>query len=207
MMTANVSLAEQYFEQFDGSIRVIAAPSLEEINNKGMRASENNVPYEALGYGLETSKSTPSEEWHDLVGATKSAKDLAQEFGKLLVMGPGFKLLSNNEDQYGPMGALTDIWMFQTQQLQKEPPGIEYRLEVERIIQLIRSENPHIEIWAQITLPPDRDPDAEEWLAYRQYIADLVDGSYIGVYTWDDANQDQLVDTIKQIIENACSGS
>jgi len=206
IMSANSSLAEQYFDQFEGSLRVIGGPSLEMLKEKGERARTVGIPYEGLSYGLETSNSTPDEEWQDLVGSTAKARAVADEYNKYLVMGPGFKLLSANEDKYGSMGALADVWMFQTQQLQKEPPGDKYRQEVDRIINLIRSENPDIVIWAQITLPPDREPDAAEWLAYRDLILDLVDGTYIGVYTWDTVNQDLLISTIKKIFETACEG-
>lgn len=204
VMAANSSLAEEYFDQFEGVLRVIGAPSLAEMKQKAERAAANQTPYEALAYGLETGQSTPDEEWQDLIGSTEKARTLSDEFDKLLVMGPGFKLLSENEDSYGPMGALADIWILQTQQLQKGPPDSEYRREVERIISLIRAENPDIEIWAQITLPPDRPPDAEEWLAYHAEIADLVDGTYIGVYTWDTVPQEQLNAVIEKIIETVC---
>lgn len=206
VMTASSSLSEEYFSQLEGSIRLIGAPSLAELRQKGERAGTSHTPYEGLAYGLETGNSTPDEEWQDLVGSTEKAKGLADEFDKLLVMGPGFKLLSENEESYSPMGALADIWMLQTQQLQKGPPDNEYRREVERIINLIRSQNPDIEIWVQITLPPDRVPDAKEWLAYRAEIADLVDGTYIGVYTWDKVDQDQLIGTIEKIFQTACEG-
>ena len=119
-------------------------------------------------------------------------------------MGPGLRLMSQNEDKYAPMAALTDIWVFQTQRLQKNPPGPAYRQEVERVVNQIRDGNPDIEIWAQITLPPDREPDAEEWLAYRQSIADLVDGTYIGVYTWGSEDTDKLVATIETIFDDVC---
>lgn len=204
IMSASSILAEQYFSEFEGATRIIAAPSLKLLMVKGERALANKVPFEAIGYGLETSKSTPDEEWQDLVESTKKARDLSKKYEKLLVLGPGFKLLSTNEDKYGPMGAFTDIWMLQTQQLQKGPPSIEYRQEIERIVKLIRSENPEVEVWAQITLPPDRVPDANEWLAYHRFIFDLVDGVFIGVYTWDHVDQDHLIETIKTIIETAC---
>lgn len=204
VMTASSALAEQYFDQLEGTIRLIGAPSLAEMQQKAQRAASNQVPYEALAYGLETGKSTPDEEWQDLVGSTEKARLLVEEFDKQLVMGPGFKLLSDNEDQYSPMGALADVWMLQTQQLQKGPPDSEYRREVERIVALVRAENPDIAVWAQITLPPDRAPDADEWLAYRMEIADLVDGTYIGVYTWDAVDQEALTAVISRIIETAC---
>lgn len=205
IMSATSFLAQRYFPKFEGSIRVIGAPSLDEFKDKGTRAMMDKVPFEGLGYGLETSNSTPDEEWRDLLGSTHKANVIADEMNKMLVMAPGFKLMSDNEDMYAPMALEADIWIFQTQQLQKGPPGLEYRGEVERIINLIRSENPEIRIWAQITLPPDREPDASEWLDYRQSIVDLVDGTYIGVYTWETVDPEILVRTINTIFEIACT--
>lgn len=204
VMAASSNLAEQYFPQFEGWIRVLGAPSLATLQQKAGRASQNGTPYEALGYGLETSKSTPVEEWQDLVGSTQKARDLTDQYGKLLLMGPGFRLMSRNEDKYPPMAALSDVWIIQTQRLQVNPPGPVYRQEVEKVVNQIRSGNPNISIWAQITLPPDREPDAEEWLAYRQSIVGLVDGTYIGVYTWDSADADQLAATIEAIFAAVC---
>jgi hypothetical protein len=100
---------------------------------------------------------------------------------------------------------LADIWVLQTQRLQKDFSGSAYRQEVERIVNQIRAGNPNILIWAQITLPPDREPSVEEWLAYHHSIVDLLDGrTYIGVYTWDEADRDQLVATIDAIFDAVC---
>ncbi len=204
VMSSSFRVAEVYFPQLEGWIRVLGAPSLADLQQKAERAEQTGVYYEALGYGLETIKSTPDEEWQDLIGSTQRARDIAGQYDKLLVMGPGFRLMSQNEDKYPSMAALADVWMLQTQRLQINPPGPIYRQEVERIISLIKSANPHISIWAQIILPPDREPNAEEWLAYRQSITDLVDGTYIGVYIWDSADPDQLVATIEAIFATVC---
>jgi hypothetical protein len=204
VMSASSSLAEQYFPHFS-SIRVLGAPSLEILHEKTIKAVENHITYEALGYGLETSESTPDQEWQDPLASILKARELADQAGKLLLMAPGFKLMAENEDLYGEMATLSDIWMLQTQQLQKNPPGPQYRQEVERIINLIRSGNPDIIIWAQITLPPDREPDAQEWSQYHNLIMDLVDGTYIGVYTWDLFDQKILISTIESIFESACN--
>lgn len=204
VMTASFELAGKYFPQLGGWVRVLGAPGLDELKGKGERAQTNGLAYEGLGYGLETSKSTPDEEWKNPISYTQTAKELAEGFGKLLVMGPGFTLMASNEDNYPPMAAQSDIWLFQTQQLQKNPPGPKYRAEVMRIVNLIRSDNPNIKIWAQITLPPDRQPNAAEWLEYRQLIVDLVDGTYIGVYTWDKVDNEIILTTIETIYANVC---
>ncbi len=203
-MSANSTLSELYFPQLTGWIRVLGAPSLEELENKAARAEQSGMPYEVLGYGLETGRSTPDEEWQDLLGSTQKARAIADKYGKLLALGPGFRLMSRNEDKYPSMAALADIWIFQTQRLQVNPPGAIYRQEVERVVNKVKSGNPTIVIWAQITLPPDRDPNSEEWLTYRDSIVDLVNGTYIGVYTWHSAEQDQLIDTMEAIFDSAC---
>lgn len=204
IMSANSNLAEAYFPLFEDAIRVMGAPSLQILNTKATRAADMDLPYEALGYGLETSVSTPAEEWRNMIASTEEAAVLVNQYDKQLLLAPGFKLMSQNETLYSEMASKADIWILQTQQLQKKPPGPEYRQEVERIISLIRAGNPEIIIWAQITLPPDRKPDAEEWLAYRELIVDLVDGTYIGVYTWDIFEESQLLSEISTIVTSVC---
>jgi len=203
-MCATVGLAEIHFPQLGESIRVLGAPSLDTLQRKAENAEQRAIPYEALAYGLEASRSTPEEEWQDLVGSTQKARAIADEHNKLLLMAPGFHLMSENWDAYPAMAALADIWILQTQRLQVNPPGPAYRQEVERVVSQIRSGNPDIVIWAQITLPPDRDPDAEEWIAYQHSIADLVEGAYVGVYTWNSEEPALLVDTIEAIFAALC---
>lgn len=203
VMTATAGMAEEYYPQFDGWIRTIGAPSLEALERKANRAEQDGIPYEALSYGLETSASTPEEEWQDLVGSTRAAKSIADKYGKLLVMGPGFRLMSENEDKYPILAEMADIWMLQTQRLQIVP-GTKYRAEVGRIVDLIHSGNADISIWAQITFPPDRAPDSSEWLAYHESIVDLVSGTYIGIYTWDSVDDEQLVMNAKEIFAQVC---
>lgn len=204
VMSSTLGWAKAYFPQLQGWIRVLGAPSLTGLRQRAARAEQTGVPYEALGYGLETGSGTPDEEWQDLVGSTQRARAIADQHGKLLVMGPGFQLMSQNEDKYPQMAALADIWVFQTQRLQIDPPGPTYRQQVERVINQIKQGNPDISIWAQITLPPDREPNAEEWLAYRESIVDLVDGTYIGAYTWKSTSPDQLLETIEAIFAALC---
>lgn len=187
-------------------MRVLGAPSLAELEEKAEMASQAGLPYEALGYGVETSGMTPDTEWQDLVGSALEARAIAERYGKLLVMGPGFRLMSKNEDKYAPMAALADVWILQTQMLQVTSPGDAYRQDVEQLAGLIRSSNPKIQIWAQITLLPDRPPSAEEWLAFRGAIDDLVDGTYLGIYSWRKADPDVLIAVAEEVYAGACGG-
>jgi hypothetical protein len=200
VMCASVGLAEIHFPALEGWTRALGAPSLEALRQKAEEAKKRGVPYEALSYGLETSRSTPENEWRNLVRSTQEARAIADEYGKLLVMGPGYRLMAQNWDLYPPMAALADMWVIQTQRLQVDPPGTAYREGVRRVADQIRAGNANMTIWAQITLPPDRQPNAQEWLAYRQSIMDLVDGTYIGVYTWQSFDTQVLIATIDEIL-------
>jgi hypothetical protein len=207
VMSATYAMAETYFPQLEGWYRVLGAPSLQELEDRAARAAKDGLAYEAVGYGLETSDPTPDSEWQDMVGSTEKARAIADKYGKQLVMGPGLRLMTANEDKYAPMAALSDVWIFQTQRHQVNPPGEQYRSEVERIVELIRAGNPDVKIWAQITLPRDRAPDAKEWLAYRESIVDLVDGTYAGVYAWATTEESVLISTLDEIFEGACGSA
>jgi hypothetical protein len=204
VMTASPELASVYFPRLDGWLRVLGAPNLDGLQQKAARALSSEIPYEALAYGLETGPGTPDEEWRDLAGSSSRAAVLAAQYGKKLVMGPGYRLMERNVDAYAPMAGVSDVWMLQTQQLQKDPPGDRFRQEVEQIVAQLSAANPNIEVWAQITLPPGRQPDAAEWLAYRAEIADLVTGAYIGVYTWDLVDTETLLAVVDTIFGTVC---
>jgi hypothetical protein len=205
VMTGSFAMAARYFPELEGWTRVLGAPSLPTLEQKAERAELEGVDYEALAYGLETGPTTPEEEWQDVVASTRSARAVADRYDKLLVMGPGFRLMMQNEDLVPVMGVYSGVWMFQTQSFQKlHPPGADYRREVAEVVDLIRAENPDLSVWAQITLPPDRAPSADEWLAYRHSIADLVDGVYVGVYTWQTSDAGQLVATLEAILAAVC---
>jgi hypothetical protein len=203
---ASDEMAKTYFPQLEGWIRVLGAPSLENLEQRAEWAQQIGLPYEALGYGLETSQTTPGAEWQDMVGSTEQARAIADRYGKLLVMGPGFRLMSKNEDKYAAMAALSDIWILQTQVMQATSQAGAYAQDVTRVVDLIRAGNPDIQIWAQITLLPDRSPDAAEWLAFREAIKDLVDGTYLGIYTWQREDPELLVSTMEAIFAAACGG-
>jgi hypothetical protein len=204
VMTANFLLAEAYFPDLEGWTRTLGGPSLQVLENRSNRAAETGLAYEGLSYGLETSQTTPAEEWQNLVTSAEQARLISDRSGKLLLLGPGMRLMEQHEESYPDMATLTDIWMIQTQRFQLLGPGEDYRREVERIVDLIHQSDPSVEIWAQINLLPDRSPDPDEWLAYQEAIRDLVTGTYIGVYIWDTTDPAILRETLYQIFEQAC---
>lgn len=179
-MTGSAGMGGEYFGQLEVGLRVLVGASLTRLQELSERAEEEGVPYEALAYSLEAGRNTPIEEQRDLVGATRQAAQVAHEHGKLLIMGPGFKLMEANWADYPSMAAYADVWVIQSQRLQVDPPGPGYRREIERTINQIRAGNPTVSIWVQISVTPGaRILSAEEVLAYRESIADLVDGVYI----------------------------
>ncbi|MBN1667387.1 MAG: hypothetical protein JW862_09865 [Anaerolineales bacterium] len=204
IMSPTSQLAEQVFPSLPGWLRVLGAPSLSALESKAQRAQAWNLPYEALAYGLETSRSTPDIEWKDLLASTQAAREIADRYGKLLMLAPGFRLMSENEELYPEMAALADIWLFQTQRLQLIPSESEYRQEVQHYVDLIRSGNPDIVIFAQITIPPDQELQSAYWFFYYDAIVDLVDGTYLGIYTWDVYETDQLTQLMRSIYARAC---
>lgn len=206
VMTGGIRIAAEQFPKFQGWFRVIGAPSLEELQRKAEQAEKQGIPYEALAYGLETGATTPEEEWKDLIGSTQKARAIADRFEKLLVMAPGPRLIQDNPDKYAPMAALADLWVFQAQIFQKDPPGQEFREKVAQVLEQIEAGNPNISIWAQIVLPPDHPPDPAEWLAYHQSIEDLVEGSYIGAYTWAIHDPALITGAIDSIFAAVCEG-
>lgn len=112
--------------------------------------------------------------------------------------------MSENVTAYPAMAAQADIWVLQTQVLQAGYAAETYRQEVDGYVQLIRSGNPEIKIWAQITIPPEQELEASYWLMYHHAIADLVDGTYLGLYTWDTLQAEDLLALMESIYVQVC---
>jgi hypothetical protein len=195
VMASNVGPAQEYYPQLEGALRVLVAPSFEKLADLAQSAEENSVPYDALGYGLERGRHTTAEELADLPASTQLGAELATQYGKTLVMGPGFGLMSEHESDYPKMSAFADVWILQSQRLQIHPPGETYRQEVKRVIDLIRAGNPDIEIWVSISVTPGPTVlSADEWLAYYNSIVDLPDGIF--VYDGRDPNRPETARAI-----------
>lgn len=200
VMVSSAGPAKEFFGQLEGGLRVLVAPSLAQLELLAERADQSGVPYDALGYGLEQGRHTTADELADLVGATQQAADLADKYGKRLVVGPGFKLMSEHWSDYSPMAANADVWILQSQRLQVHPPGPTYREEVEKVVNEIRAGNPDIEIWVQISVTPGPTTlSVEEWLAYRDSIIDLVEGVYVF-----DARDPNRPETLEAIFDAVC---
>ncbi len=179
-MVSSIAAALNYFPELEGALRVLVAPSLEQLQVLAARADQTRLSYDALGYSLERSRNITPEEQEDPLGATEQAAELANQYDKPLVLGPGLQLMQDHWSDYAAMAALVDVWILQTQHLQVHPPGTEYRQEVEKVVRELRSGNPGVKIWAQISVTPGQTVlSVEEWLAYRDSILDLVDGIYV----------------------------
>lgn len=201
IMASSSNLAEANFPSYVGWQRIISAPGLSDLATKALRASDNSTPYEILGYGLEST--SPPEELVDIVASTAAAKAIADTYHRQFMMAPGYQLMEDNEGLYDDMSALSDWWLFQTQQIQKDYlPGKDYRDEVERVIGLIRAGNADIPIAGQILIPPDETPDPDKWVEYYRWVNDLLDIAYIGAYlVWDYYTDEDIQACIESIFD------
>lgn len=133
---------------------------------------------------------TPQEELDDYLGSLKKARDLVEDYGAPLVMGPGLIEMAKREHLYPEMAKHCDIWMIQTQRLQldletEEPASDEeYHQGVKRIVGFLRQGNPDIQVFVQI-IPLKRTSErratftAERLASYLLAVEDLVDAAKI----------------------------
>jgi hypothetical protein len=182
VVAKDVSLAAKYFPQIQGGYRILVGPSLDSLQQLATQAQQVDLPYEALGYDIENWQQTPAQEKNDPIAATQKAAELAHKYGKLLQMAPP-GVAKGQEVLYPKIAAYADLWMIQSQRLQIDnPPGEVYQKWVQDTVNLIRSGNPKIIIWVQISLTPGQRTkilSADDFLAYRQTIVNLVEGVFI----------------------------
>jgi hypothetical protein len=224
----NYDIAAEHFNSLQGWDRVQICNSHDCLRTRTERAARENLEYEYLGYGPERLDGVPPEEKYNLPWATEVARQIADEWGKRLMLSYSTTQLHQEAEERGfgwdnpgevvqllaPYG---DIWLIQAADEYNDsypnlehpdpilsqrhfPPGPDWRAEVERWVNWIRTANPDIEIWIQLALhripagpPPweDNYPSAEllleyrEWLVNPRYGPPLVDGVYItSVYSW-----------------------
>jgi hypothetical protein len=133
---------------------------------------------------------TPREELDDYLGSVKKARELVKDYGAPLIMGPGLIEMAKREHLYSEMAKHCDIWMIQSQRLQLDPETQEpssnerYREEIERIVRLLRQDNPEIQVFVQI-IPLKATPErraaftAERLASYLLAVENLVDAAKI----------------------------
>ena len=124
----------------------------------------NRIPPErvVLAYNPENQPGTPVQEMQDLVASVRRAKEIAQEFGAPLLVGPGLREMMQREELYPELAKHCDIWLIQSQRLQldlatrKPVEPTAYREGVKRIVDRLREGNPEIKVFVQIVTTAER---------------------------------------------------
>jgi hypothetical protein len=176
--TPNYHLGAEYFEILQQWRRVLICNSHDCLRQRAERASIENLEYEYLSYGPERLEGVPPEEKFNLPWATQVAREIADEWGKSLIISYSTKQLHQEAEERGypwddpseviaMLAPYGDVWMIQAADeywrmedntvrpilsQRVYPPGEEFRAEVEKWVNWITAANPEIEIWIQLGL-------------------------------------------------------
>jgi len=143
---------------------------------------------------------TPSEEIDDLAASVRRARQMTQDYGAPLLVGPGLREMMHQEHLYPELAKHCDIWMIQSQRLQLDPDTrapvdpAEYRAQVKRIVDSLRQGNPDIRVFVQVVSHAGRPRTAltaEQIVAYALAIEDLVDA--VRIYGASDEQLSQII--------------
>ncbi|MFW5940641.1 MAG: hypothetical protein ACOCXI_02490 [Chloroflexota bacterium] len=199
--------AESVFPELGAWQRVIVQPSLEGLRTLAQRAAENGMPYEALLYTPDRRPATPQEEWQNLVAASQTARDIANQYGKRLILAPGITLMAENTELYPAMAALADGWFIDASIFQNtSPPGDQYRWDVSTVVDRLHQGNEKITIWVQIALDPQA-PDPDNWLAYWNSLRGLVAAADIATNFKTAEDPGALLIALQTLMQHTCTPS
>lgn len=234
--TPTYDMGADHFGNLENWTRVFICNSHGCLTQKAQRAASEGVDYEYLAYDPERQEGVPDEEKYNLPWATQTAREIADAWGKPLMISYSTKQLHQEAEERGydwndpsevvaMLAPYGDIWLIQAADeywllddytvrpilsQRVYPPGEEFRAEVQRWVGWIKSANPNIQIWIQlgmqrIGVPGENEPSADLLLAYRDSIADLVDGIYItpiygSVEQFPLANQEMV-----EVFHQACT--
>jgi hypothetical protein len=178
--TLTYDLAAEYFPVLDGWQRVQICNRLDCLHTRAERAATEGLAYEYLGYGPERLGGVPQAEQDDLPAGARAARQVADDWGKRLMLSYSTKQLHQEAEERGYgwqdagqvvalLAPYADAWLIQAADEYNNPatnprhpgpilsqrhfpPGPEWRAEVEKWVGWIRAANPEVEIWIQLAL-------------------------------------------------------
>jgi hypothetical protein len=167
----------RYFRRWPWWYSMVAVNRLEALKAQARGA----VSFDAVAYNFETRRSSDQES-DNPIDAARVAAHVAHFYHREFLMIPGMRMMLAHPEYYGPMAAVADRWVIQTQGFQRwNVPGAEYAAVVREHMALVRAGNPDIPIWLQISVTPHhRLIDAATWMAYANSVPE-ADGYAI----WD----------------------
>ena len=144
-----VGTAQTYFPLWGSKLRCILGRTHAEMTALGTAAAAAGVPYDCLGYNLESSGDP--DELADVVQACKDAEIIAASFSKPLLIGPGGRLADEHAAEVPSMAACADYWLLQGQRQQIYAPGAGFEDGIRSRLDLVLSGNPTITLLVQIS--------------------------------------------------------
>lgn len=147
--TTNTGLAATYYPSWGGKLRSFIGTSLPALAAIAANVDGLNIPYDALAYNLEAN-GLPAE-LADIPGACEDAMDIADFYGKDIIIGIGGKLFDENTADMTLSAPFADYWLFQMQRQQINPPGETYKSEVLSRINYVLAGNPTVGMIIQIS--------------------------------------------------------
>jgi len=150
-----------------GQKMLMLSPRDEPLTDVGPLISEAKaIGITMLGYNLETALMR-----EELVGGEIEMQRLANENELSYAFGPTLLKLSQYYDDFARHA---DILVLQSQRYQTTP---EYEATVEELIDKIKSVNPEVKVWVQVSVNPPEKPDVtlEEVIRDIQLVADKAD--------------------------------
>src|SRR5690606_36191142 len=98
-----------------------------------------------IGYNLEHGPANPSGEQADPVGSVRRMRELADQYGKTLALGPDRRFAVGDGAAMAPY---IDMFVLQVQRIQREPETVlDFTIP---LIQQLRAANPNLDITVQV---------------------------------------------------------
>lgn len=160
-----------YYPAWGAKLRTLIGLSLAGLANIAALAAAEAVPYDCLGYNLESS-GDPGE-LEDIAASCAAAKAIAVTHGKPLLVGLGGRLADEQAALVPACAASADYWLLQGQRQQVYPPLGQYKTEISARLDLALSGNPAAQLIVQVTTWNGMLMSSEQVHAYVQALVDL----------------------------------
>lgn len=160
-----------YYAGWGAKLRALIGLTLTSLSNIADLAAAEAVPYDCLGYNLESS-GDPGE-LDDIAAACAAAKAIATANAKPLLVGLGGALADERAAEIPACAASADYWLLQGQRQQIYPPLGQYKTEISARLDLALSGNPATQLIVQVTTWNGMLMSSEQVHAYVQALVDL----------------------------------
>lgn len=183
------------------------ALSLSNIEDTIDITDANGVHCDYIGYNPEQNGKTPQDELDNFIDTITTAKSMAEAYGALLLVGPGYGYMSTPEQEalYDEAAQIADAWMLQSQTMQlfgrtRYTPE-QYQTAVMRVLNKLYAGNPNLDVWVQLSVTPPGPGGLEDPFSATDIYeyADIISDSITGIRVYD--NSDPIrPETLRQVV-------